>query len=157
MEISQKDAHNIIEPQRITATPPNSSKTEMTTYVHLDLRRISCRCSTSRKKDARLNVIERFYAHKEASLHNQLYHKHNIFPQYKCDTILKNDSFNPTVFLMPSIFYIPIHFPPNPKLCPSSFRLALNVHIAHIIATSVHSSEQRLPTIYSTPHLTNKQ
>jgi len=103
----------------------------MTTYVHLELRRISCRCSTSRKKDARPKIIERFYVHKAASLHKQLYHKHTIFPQYKFDTILKNKSFNPTVFLMPSIFYIPIHFSPTPHSQTMPFLLSVGVQCSH--------------------------
>ena len=103
----------------------------MTTYVHLELRRISCRCSTSRKKDARPKIIERFYVHKAASLHKQLYHKHTIFPQYKFDTILKNKSFNPTVFLMPSIFYIPIHISPTPHSQTMAFLLSVGFQCSH--------------------------
>jgi len=37
VEISQKGTENIIEPQRITANPPSSPKTEVTTYIHLRL------------------------------------------------------------------------------------------------------------------------
>jgi len=75
-----------------------------------------------KEKDAHLNIIERLFVHTEASLDNHLYDKHTIFSQYKFDSILYNKTFNPTVFLMPSIFYIPIHFSPTPQsqIMPSS-------------------------------------
>jgi hypothetical protein len=49
-EISKKFTENIIEPQRITANPLNSPKTEITAYIPLGLWRISCKCHTFRRK-----------------------------------------------------------------------------------------------------------
>jgi len=81
------------------------------------------------------------HTHKEASLHNQLYHKHTVFPQYQFDTILKNDSFNTAIFLMPSTFYIPIHFSPTPHSQTMPF------HILHSYSFLPHS--QTMPFLLS--------
>ena len=103
----------------------------MTTYVHLGLWRISRKCNTFKKKNKKktkktcLNVIERFYVRKEASFDEQLYNKHTIFPQHKFDAILKNKTFHPTFCLMPSTFYIPIHFSPTPHSQTMPFLLSV--------------------------------
>ena len=94
---------------------------------------------------------------KEASFDKQLHNKDTIFPQLKFDTVLKNNTFHPPFQLTPSIFYIPIHYSPIPKLCPSSLQYPFNIPTAHIITTSVYSSQHHLPTMYSTPQHTNKQ
>jgi hypothetical protein len=49
---------------------------------------------TFREKGAHLRNKEGFYIQTEASLDNQLYDKHAIFPQHKFDTILKNETFS---------------------------------------------------------------
>jgi len=87
----------------------------MTTYIHMDLWRLTCKCYTFRKKDTHLNIIERFYEHKVALFDNQLYDKHTIFSQYKFDTVFKNWTFHPTFYLMPSLFYVPVHYSPTPQ------------------------------------------
>ena len=43
------------------------------------------------KKGPHLNIMERFYIHKEATSDNQLNDKH-IFPNITFDIILKNDT-----------------------------------------------------------------
>ena len=41
--------------------------------------------------------------------------------------------------------------------CKNIFLCDVTVHIAHTITTTVNSTEQRLPIMYSTPHVTSKR
>jgi len=95
-----------------------------------------------------------FYVHKEASLDNQLYDKHTVFPQYKIRTILNNKTFNPTSFLMPSIFYIPIRFSPTPQSQIMPFHSSAGFQYSHCTHHNNISAQQWAPFTHNLQHTT---
>ena len=111
----------------------------MTTYIHLGLWRISCKCNTSRKKTHVSMLLKDFMYIKKLHFTNNFVTKTlfspniNLTPSlrtialtlrlFKAFLILHYYSFLPTPKLGPSIFYIPIYFfpPPNYALPHSTF------------------------------------
>jgi len=93
-------------------------------------------------KATHLNGIDRFYVHKEVSFDNLLYNKHIFFPNINFDTTLKNDTFHPTLYLMPSIFNIPIHFSPTPQSYIMPFLPSVGFQYSHSALNHIISAQQ---------------
>ena len=103
----------------------------MTTYIHLGLWRIPCKCNTSRKKTHVSMLLKDFMYLKKLHFTNNFFTKTLFSPNIKFTPslrtialtlhlfnafhILHSYSFLPNPKLCPSIFYIPIYFSPFPN------------------------------------------